>query len=225
MTTSEKPERAGTDWEAATESPTFRIVGIGASAGGLESLERFFGACRPTPAWRSWWSSTCRPTSRLMDGAARPSQRNAGPLGDDGAQVGAEPHLPAPAGQGDDHPQRQLGYRQGPQRCRCQSTVLPLARRRRGPQAVAVVLSGSGTDGSRGVVEVKRAGGMVLAERGQRRVRRHADARGPPASSTHRCAARARRILCGLRRRGGPPEEPTRSCTTRTIRWTRCSAC
>src|SRR6185436_1423413 len=33
-----------------------------------------------------------------------------------------------------------------------------------GEQAVAVVLSGSGSDGSRGVVEVERAGGLVLAE-------------------------------------------------------------
>ena len=33
-----------------------------------------------------------------------------------------------------------------------------------GPQAVACVLSGTGTDGSRGIVEVKRAGGLVLVE-------------------------------------------------------------
>jgi two-component system CheB/CheR fusion protein len=33
-----------------------------------------------------------------------------------------------------------------------------------GDMAVAIVLSGSGSDGSRGVVEVKRAGGLVLAE-------------------------------------------------------------
>ncbi|HUJ63442.1 MAG TPA: chemotaxis protein CheB [Kofleriaceae bacterium] len=33
-----------------------------------------------------------------------------------------------------------------------------------GPQGVAIVLSGSGSDGSRGLVEVKRAGGLVLAE-------------------------------------------------------------
>ena len=33
-----------------------------------------------------------------------------------------------------------------------------------GAQAVAIVLSGSGSDGSRGIVDVKRAGGLVLAE-------------------------------------------------------------
>ncbi len=33
-----------------------------------------------------------------------------------------------------------------------------------GPQAVGVILSGSGSDGSRGIVEIKQAGGLVLAE-------------------------------------------------------------
>src|SRR6185436_7930538 len=33
-----------------------------------------------------------------------------------------------------------------------------------GPRAVAVVLSGSGSDGSRGVLEISRAGGTVLCQ-------------------------------------------------------------
>ena len=41
------------------------VVGIGASAGGLEALERFFGNLPDSPGWRSSSSSTSRPTSRV----------------------------------------------------------------------------------------------------------------------------------------------------------------
>ena len=32
-------------------STTLCVVGVGASAGGLEALESFFATCRPIPAW------------------------------------------------------------------------------------------------------------------------------------------------------------------------------
>ena len=47
-----------------SDASIFPIVGIGASAGGLESLERFFTHLPPTPGWRSSSCSTCRRTSR-----------------------------------------------------------------------------------------------------------------------------------------------------------------
>ena len=42
----------------------FHIVGVAASAGGLEALEKFFDNMRRTAGWPSWSSSICRPTSR-----------------------------------------------------------------------------------------------------------------------------------------------------------------
>ena len=47
---------------ATTES--FPVVGIGASAGGLEAFQEFFAACRPTPGWPSSSSSTSTPGTR-----------------------------------------------------------------------------------------------------------------------------------------------------------------
>ena len=41
------------------------IVGIGASAGGLEAFEQFFSHLPPTPGWRSSW---CRTLSRRTRG-------------------------------------------------------------------------------------------------------------------------------------------------------------
>ena len=75
-----------------------------------------------------------------------------------------------------------------------------------GAQAVAVVLSGSGSDGSRGIVDVKRAGGLVLVESVAT-----AKFDGMPLAAAesgvvdHTCAPRdIARVLCGL-----PPLETT----------------
>lgn len=49
--------------EPAPPPDGHRIVGIGASAGGLESLENLFAALPKTPGWASSWSSISPPTS------------------------------------------------------------------------------------------------------------------------------------------------------------------
>ena len=41
----------------------FPIVGVGASAGGLEALEALFRACQPIPGWRSWLFRICIPAT------------------------------------------------------------------------------------------------------------------------------------------------------------------
>jgi two-component system CheB/CheR fusion protein len=44
-----------------------------------------------------------------------------------------------------------------------------------GEKAIAIVLSGTGSDGSAGIMDVRAAGGLVLAQSaGQRALRRHA---------------------------------------------------
>jgi len=69
-----------------------------------------------------------------------------------------------------------------------------------GPQAVAVVLSGSGSDGSRGILDVHNVGGLVLAESP---VSAKFDGMPLSAKATgvvdHACIPRdLARILCGL---------------------------
>jgi two-component system CheB/CheR fusion protein len=73
-----------------------------------------------------------------------------------------------------------------------------------GHDAVAIVLSGSGSDGSRGIVDIKRAGGLVMAEsfspqnstacRRARRLRVSSITRQPPAISRASCAGYRRSI-------------------------------
>jgi len=82
-----------------------------------------------------------------------------------------------------------------------------------GEQAVAIVLSGSGSDGSRGVVEVKRAGGLVLAETA---ASAKFDSMPLSAAATgivdHVYPPRdLARVLCGLPPRDNPPEQATLS--------------
>src|SRR5690606_12531000 len=78
-----------------------------------------------------------------------------------------------------------------------------------GAQAVAIVLSGSGSDGSRGVVDVKRAGGVVFAETAA-----SAKFDGMPLAAAatgavdHAHAPRdLARVLCGLPPLAGAPAQ------------------
>ena len=84
-----------------------------------------------------------------------------------------------------------------------------------GPRAVAVVLSGSGSDGSRGIVDVKRAGGLVLAESPETarsstacRCRRQRAASSISMLHARRDRARCRCARAILRARAGDGEPP-----------------
>src|SRR3954463_12371331 len=144
-----------------------RIVGIGASAGGLEALEQLFDALPPDTGMAFVVVQHLSPDFRsLMDELI--SRHSDMPV------VVAENNMPVQP----NHiylmpPRKQMIIRdrhlvltdKEPQ-----AFTLPIDTFFRslaqdvGEQAVAIVLSGSGSDGSRGVVEVKRAGGLVLAE-------------------------------------------------------------
>jgi two-component system CheB/CheR fusion protein len=159
----EKPRHVAMEPRAAQG----RIVGIGASAGGLEALEQLFDALPADTGMAFVVIQHLSPDFRsLMDELiARHSEM---PV------VVAEDNMPVRA----NHiylmpPRKQMIIRdrhlvltdKEPQ-----AFTLPIDTFFRslaqdvGEQAVAVVLSGSGSDGSRGVVEIKRAGGLVLAE-------------------------------------------------------------
>jgi two-component system, chemotaxis family, CheB/CheR fusion protein len=145
----------------------FRIVGIGASAGGLESLEQFFGAMPPDSGMAFVVVQHLSPDFKTLmaELLARYSDMII-TLAVDGELV--EPNhvylLP---------PGKELEIKRGRLLLSAKEPrVLPqpidlffrsLAADA-GPRAVAIVLSGSGSDGSHGIVAVKGAGGSVLAE-------------------------------------------------------------
>ncbi|HET9626374.1 MAG TPA: chemotaxis protein CheB [Kofleriaceae bacterium] len=144
-----------------------RIVGIGASAGGLESLQQLFDALPADTGMAFVVIQHLSPDFRsLMDELIARHSEMPVVVADDNMPVHANHIYVMP-------PRKQMIIRdrhlvltdKEPQ-----AFTLPIDTFFRslaqdvGDQAVAIVLSGSGSDGSRGVVEVKRVGGLVLAE-------------------------------------------------------------
>jgi two-component system, chemotaxis family, CheB/CheR fusion protein len=144
-----------------------RIVGIGASAGGLESLQHLFDALPPDTGMAFVVVQHLSPDFRsLMDELIARHSEMPVMLAEDCMPVCANHIYLMP-------PRKQMIIRdrhlvltdKEPQ-----AFTLPIDTFFRslaqdvGDKAVAIVLSGSGSDGSRGVVEIKRAGGLVLAE-------------------------------------------------------------
>jgi two-component system, chemotaxis family, CheB/CheR fusion protein len=163
-------ETSATATELSTnpEPAQFPIVGVGASAGGLESLEKLFRALPArtgaafviiqhlSPDFKSLMDELM---SRFTDLTIHRAA----------AGVKAEP----------DHvyllqPGKELEIRDGAfdlfDRDPHVGLTLPIDRflsslaQDCGPRAVAVILSGSGSDGSRGVKRLHAAGGLVLVE-------------------------------------------------------------
>jgi two-component system CheB/CheR fusion protein len=144
-----------------------RIVGIGASAGGLESLELLFSALPKDTGLAFVIVQHLSPDFRsLMDELIARHSEMPVQLAENGMKVEANHIYLMP-------PRKEMMIRdrhlwltdKEPH-----TFSLPIDSFFRslaqdvGPQAVAMVLSGSGSDGSRGIVDVKRAGGVVLAE-------------------------------------------------------------
>ena len=146
----------------------FRVVGIGASAGGLESLEQFFANLPPTPGMAFVVVQHLSPDFRsMMDELL--SRHCDMPVRLAEHEVEIEPNhvylLP---------PKKEMVIRNHrlhlSDKERTHGLTLPIDTFFRslaqdvGRDAVAIILSGSGSDGSRGVLEVKRAGGRVYVE-------------------------------------------------------------
>src|SRR5215510_13181235 len=150
------------------EKPTEgRIVGIGASAGGLEALQQLFDALPPDTGMAFVVVQHLSPDFRsLMDELISRHSEMPVMIAEDNMPVRANHIYLMP-------PRKEMIIRdrhlvltdKEPQ-----AFTLPIDTFFRslaqdvGDQSVAIVLSGSGSDGSRGVVEIKRAGGLVLAE-------------------------------------------------------------
>ena len=161
------PEGVSPERPQPIAAPT-RIVGIGASAGGLESLENLFAEMPPDTGMAFVVVQHLSPDFRsLMDELIARHSDMPVRLADDGVLVEANHvYLMPPRKEMIIRDRRLILTDKDPS----QGLTLPIDQffrslaQDQGPQAVAIVLSGSGSDGSRGIVDIKRAGGMVLAE-------------------------------------------------------------
>jgi two-component system CheB/CheR fusion protein len=188
-----------------------RIVGIGASAGGLEALQQLFDALPADTGMAFVVVQHLSPDFRsLMDELIARHSEMPVVIADDNMPVRANHIYVMP-------PRKQMIIRDRHLMLtdkEPQAFTLPIDTFFRslaqdvGSQAVAIVLSGSGSDGSRGVVEIKRAGGLVLAEAASSAkfdsMPMSAAATGS-VDHTHPPRDLAR-VLCGLEPREHPPE-------------------
>jgi two-component system CheB/CheR fusion protein len=184
-----------------------RVVGIGASAGGLESLERLFSAMPPDTGMSFVVIQHLSPDFRsLMDELIARHSEMPVTVAEDGMVVEPNHIYLLPPRKEMIIRGRQLHLTDKPN-----GLSLPIDLFFRslaqdlGADAVGVVLSGSGSDGSRGVVDIKRAGGTVMIESPAT-----AKFDGMPLSAhatgvvDHSASPRdLSRLLCGL-----PPLEP-----------------
>src|SRR5262245_9576123 len=166
--TSVSSESVSTSKHPETDPVKFRVVGIGASAGGLESLEQFFQNLPTNPGMAFVVVQRLSPDFRsVMDELlARHCDL---PIQQAEHDIEVQPNrvylLP---------PKKELAIRNRrlllSDKERTHGLTLPIDQFFRslaqdvGPDAVGIVLSGSGSDGSRGIREIKRMGGRVFVE-------------------------------------------------------------
>jgi two-component system CheB/CheR fusion protein len=186
------------------DSVPSRIVGIGASAGGLESLEQLFKHLPADTGMAFVVVQHLSPDFRsMMDELMARYSEMPVHLASDGMLVEANRIYLLP-------PRKEMIIRERRLMLTDKDPLvglsLPIDQFFRslaldlGPQAIAVVLSGSGSDGSRGILDVKRAGGLVMVESP---VSAKFDGMPLSAQSTgtvdHTCVPRdIARVLCGL---------------------------
>ncbi len=151
------------EWE-----PPFHIIGVGASAGGLEALEKFFDNMRPDSGLAFVVIQHLSPDFRsLMDELLRRHTEIAIHRVEDGMQVEPNSIYLIP-------PKKEMIISGGrlllTDKDPTQGLSLPIDTFFRslaqdaGDLAVGIVLSGTGSDGSRGIREIHEAGGLVLAQ-------------------------------------------------------------
>lgn len=154
-----------------SESSPSHVVGIGASAGGLEALERFFHAVPEDTGMAFVVVQHLSPDFKsLMDELLARHTRLPIALVEDGMSVEANHVYLIP-------PKKEMIISGGrlllTERQRSQELTLPIdtffrsLARDCGPRAVAIVLSGGGSDGSRGARDVHDAGGLVMVQDAQ----------------------------------------------------------
>ncbi|MFM7536911.1 MAG: diguanylate cyclase [Acidimicrobiales bacterium] len=162
------PQTTTVTVRAAARKPAGWLVGVGASAGGLEALEHFVGRLRPgadaavVVAQRQGDDST----GALVELLARRTSWTVEPAVEGAIPLAGHVYV-SPT-------QRSVSFRDGTFALGGRNGEGPFAfpvdrffdavARAWGDRSVAVVLSGSGADGSRGIWAVKEAGGLVAVE-------------------------------------------------------------
>jgi two-component system CheB/CheR fusion protein len=164
------PDSEATSENASPSTPEidFHVVGVGASAGGLESLERFFSHLPADTGMAFVVVQHLSPDFKsLMDELL--ARRTAMPVRIAEQDTLVEPnhvYLLPPMKEMMIRERRLLLTDKDPR----QGLALPIDRFLRslaqdaGERAIAIILSGSGSDGSRGIQDVARAGGVVFCE-------------------------------------------------------------
>jgi two-component system CheB/CheR fusion protein len=148
--------------------PPTHIVGIGASAGGLEALERLFDATPDDTGMAFVVVQHLSPDFKsVMDEVLARRTRMPIRTVEDQMPVEANTVFLMPS-------KTEMIISDGKllltARARSEELRLPIDQflrslaRDAGPQAIAVILSGTGSDGSRGIRDVHEAGGLVLAQ-------------------------------------------------------------
>src|SRR6188768_3423962 len=152
----------------ATDSDATYVVGIGASAGGLEALEHFFDNVPTKTGMAFVVVQHLSPDFKsLMDEIL--ARRTSLPISlVQDAMVVEKDHIYLIP------PKKEMIISDGrlllSERDRQQELTLPIDVFFRslaqdcGPRAIAIVLSGGGTDGSRGIRDVHEAGGLVVVQ-------------------------------------------------------------
>jgi len=165
----EQGETSGSLTSPSDESTRdFHVVGVGASAGGLEALEKFFSHVPPDTGMAFVVLQHLSPDFKsLMDELL--SRRTSMPVRLAEHDMPLEPncvYLLPPMKEMIVRQRRLLLNDKDPRH----GLALPIDLFFRslahdiGDRAIGVILSGSGSDGSRGITEISRAGGVVFCE-------------------------------------------------------------
>lgn len=146
----------------------FSVVGVGASAGGLAALERFFQALPPGPGLAFVVIQHLSPDYKsMMASILSKYTPMAVAEGEEGMAIAPNHVYLIPPG-------KTMTVEKGRLHLTAKSTQrglhLPIdaffssLAREYGERAIAVVLSGTGSDGSRGIRAIKEADGLVLVQ-------------------------------------------------------------
>lgn len=147
----------------------FSVVGIGASAGGIEALKEFFGAM-PAGSGMAFvivQHLEPRSESRMAEILAKCTTMKVVPA-EDGMPVEPNRVFTNPPGRALTMKDGRLVLGQPAERIHVEAAIdhfLMSLAEDRGPKAICIILSGSsGSDGPRGVRAVRSAGGMCIAQ-------------------------------------------------------------
>ena len=163
----ETETRTATETDGTLRTPSY-IVGIGASAGGLEAIERFFDNVPQDTGMAFVIVQHLSPDFKsMMDELLARHTKLPIHLVEDGMAVEADHvYLNSPKNEMIISGGRLLLSAQDRQ----QERTLPIDLFFRslaqdcGPRAVAIVMSGGGSDGSRGILDIHEAGGLVIVQ-------------------------------------------------------------